>query len=267
MRLRRVFVLAAWAGSLVGAGAVLLAAGRGPLALPAHQSPAEWSSWVLTTDPAVVALALLRVGALAVTGYLALITVVGVAVRVAGAAHLAMAVDRVTIPVVRRLLGAWLGASLAIGPTVAVVVPALRSPVAAEPADRAGSEPGTTGTPPPVMRRLPATSGVPVMRRLPPARPTAGTPGPAATDPVATDPVGTPGAGPAATPSTWEVRAGESFWSIADAVLRRAWDREPSDAEVVPYWRRLIESNRRQLRDPANPDLVFAGQVFTLPPV
>ena len=59
---------------------------------------------------------------------------------------------------------------------------------------------------------------------------------------------------------------GECFWSIADQVLARAWDRAPSDGEIVPYWRTLIETNRAALADPANPDLVYPGQTFTVPP-
>jgi nucleoid-associated protein YgaU len=34
---------------------------------------------------------------------------------------------------------------------------------------------------------------------------------------------------------------------------------------VAPYWQRLVEANRPALADPANPDLVFPGQVFTVP--
>jgi len=39
----------------------------------------------------------------------------------------------------------------------------------------------------------------------------------------------------------------------------------PTDAEVEPYWRRLIDLNRSRLVDPGNPDLIFPTQVFDLP--
>ena len=52
---------------------------------------------------------------------------------------------------------------------------------------------------------------------------------------------------------------------MADQVLRRAWGRAPTDQEIVPYWNRLIAANRATLADPANPDLVYPGQTFTLP--
>ena len=54
---------------------------------------------------------------------------------------------------------------------------------------------------------------------------------------------------------------------MAEHVLRDALHREPTDAEVVPYWRELIAANRDRLRDRDNPDLVFPGQVFVLPAV
>ena len=41
----------------------------------------------------------------------------------------------------------------------------------------------------------------------------------------------------------------------------------PSDSEIVPYWRTLIDANQAALADPANPDLVYPGQTFTVPPL
>lgn len=75
---------------------------------------------------------------------------------------------------------------------------------------------------------------------------------------------------PAPAPTTpqvdeWVVAPGESFWSIAEDVLADALGREPSDGEIVPYWRGLIEANRDRLLSP-NPDLIRPGQVFLVPP-
>jgi len=39
----------------------------------------------------------------------------------------------------------------------------------------------------------------------------------------------------------------------------------PTDAEIVPYWRRLIEANRSELAHRDNPDLIFPAQVFVVP--
>ena len=68
-------------------------------------------------------------------------------------------------------------------------------------------------------------------------------------------------------PPTWTARPGDSFWRIAELVLTERWGRPPSDAEVDPYWRAVVAANTRHLADPANPDLIFPGQTFDLPPV
>lgn len=51
----------------------------------------------------------------------------------------------------------------------------------------------------------------------------------------------------------------------AEATLVQAWGRAPSDAEVAPYWRTMVEMNRAKLVDPGNPGLIYPGQVFVVP--
>jgi hypothetical protein len=80
------------------------------------------------------------------------------------------------------------------------------------------------------------------------------------TMPTTALPIG-PGAGP-----TWTVRPGDHLWRIAEQTLTAAWGRTPDNRDVDRYWRQLIATNRDRLRDPRNPDLVFVGQVFVLPP-
>jgi nucleoid-associated protein YgaU len=58
------------------------------------------------------------------------------------------------------------------------------------------------------------------------------------------------------------VAPGDSFWSLAEAHV--APGARPS--ALTAYWRRFVEANRSRLVDPANPDLLYAGQVLTLPP-
>jgi nucleoid-associated protein YgaU len=67
------------------------------------------------------------------------------------------------------------------------------------------------------------------------------------------------------TADRWTVKPGECFWTIAESVLHRAWGRPPSEAEIVPYWQRLIAANRSALAHPGDPDLIFPGQVFDVP--
>jgi nucleoid-associated protein YgaU len=71
-------------------------------------------------------------------------------------------------------------------------------------------------------------------------------------------------------PPPWPVEvhrvvSGESLWSIAQDALAHRWGREPTDAEVLPYWERVIEHNRAALADPDNPDLLFPGDEVRLP--
>lgn len=71
---------------------------------------------------------------------------------------------------------------------------------------------------------------------------------------------------PAPAAGTWAVEPGDSFWRIARVHLERTSGRAPATREVVPYWRALIDTNRDELVDPANPDLLLVGQTLTLPP-
>ncbi len=65
---------------------------------------------------------------------------------------------------------------------------------------------------------------------------------------------------------TTEVRPGDSFWSLAEEHLEDVWGRRNlTDAEIVPYWKTLIEANRAELTDPGNPDLLLPGQWLTVP--
>ena len=58
---------------------------------------------------------------------------------------------------------------------------------------------------------------------------------------------------------------GDSLWSIARGALVAAGESNPDDRMVTAYWRRLIERNRQTLVVPSNPDLIYAGQVVSLP--
>lgn len=63
------------------------------------------------------------------------------------------------------------------------------------------------------------------------------------------------------------VSAGESFWRIAEDALIGDLDRAPTDHEVAAYLERIVDHNRDRLADPENPDLIFPGQAFDLPPL
>ncbi|MDF1595707.1 MAG: LysM peptidoglycan-binding domain-containing protein, partial [Acidimicrobiia bacterium] len=63
------------------------------------------------------------------------------------------------------------------------------------------------------------------------------------------------------------VEVGDAFWSIAQTALADAWGRPPSTDEITHYWHELVDTNRDRLAPPYDPDLIYPGQVFALPPV
>jgi hypothetical protein len=78
--------------------------------------------------------------------------------------------------------------------------------------------------------------------------------------------------GETATPTptssgTWQVAPGDHLWSIASATLTAAWGYTPSVSDIGSYWWQVVTANRASLPNPADIDLLFAGDVVTLPPV
>jgi nucleoid-associated protein YgaU len=69
------------------------------------------------------------------------------------------------------------------------------------------------------------------------------------------------------TPIFHTVVSGESLWSIASAQLHAALGRPPGVTVLTQYWWQVVEINRPHLPDPANPDLLFPGDVVQLPPL
>ena len=234
--------VATWVTAVVLATVALHWAGTGALAGPPLTEPSRWAAWLEGRDPVLAAFGLLRLLALAGVWYIAGVTVLGALLRLAGAGSLVRLSDRITVAPVRRLLAGSMTLGLAASGVVAVAAPALRVPAAA--AQTSTSTTSTTATSAP-----PATV---TMHRLGPAEPRVEAPRPA------------PAVVPAAS-DRWTVKPGECFWSIADEVLTARLGRVATDAEIVPYWRRLIEANRHQLAQPDNPDLIYPAQVFVIP--
>lgn len=230
----------AWIALLVGVIVGFTALGRGLLAGP-PLNPAGWAAWAAGRAPELALFALLRLAVLGMAWYLLAVTAVGVLARLTRLRSLVSAADVVTLPAVRRLLHATLGATLAAGSLVGSGAAALAAPAAAPAVE--------------VMTPLPSQpSLVPVIQ------------------PATPSPPGAPWVGQQAEPSPppaareWRVEPGQSFWSMAEQVLTQAWDRAPTDDEIEPYWRSLVEHNRDALADADNPDLIYPDQVFTVPP-
>lgn len=247
-RLARFAALLGWMALLAGVLLGALALDRGALAGPALTEPGTWGEWLAAREPADASMAVLRLVLVAIAAYLLVTTAAAVVLRVGDAGRLVSVADVITLPFVRGVVTAGLGIGFA-GASVAAVGAggaASRVPTAAEVALVAESSV-------PVLERVDAP---PVLRELPPL------PAPA---PVPVVPVAPPATVAQPTGATWTVGAGDHLWSIAERVLASAWGRSPADHEVAPFWRDLVERNRDGLADPANPDLLFPGQVLSLP--
>lgn len=152
-------------------------------------------------------------------------------------------------------------------PVVMLLLPDKPAPVA----------PPTTAVAPPTMALDEASSTEPsgttassVQGQAPDQSPGAGPPEQATTYPAQPSELG-PTPAPAdishGESDSWVIEPGDHLWHVAESVLTDGLVRTPSDADIAAYWTVLIEANRSMLVDPSNPDLVFAGQVVTLPPL
>lgn len=263
------WVLAAAAGLIA-----LLRLGGGGLGPPPLLHPSRLTHWAENRDAATMAFALLRLVAIVAAGYLLAATLLGLLARATRIPALVAATDMATLPLVRRLLAALVGAGLTA--TIGVNSLALHGtgpgPSPARVETRAGPGDGS-----PAHRRSDPISRTPaepshgqssrrsvVITRLPDEAPP--TPGdgtatmevtgpPSRVDPVPATP----------TPAAWTVGPGDNFWLAAESTLARAWDRPPTESETTDYWRSLVEHNRNRLAVPENADLIYPGQVFERP--
>lgn len=297
---RRTLPLLAWVAALVAGVALFHALGRGQLAPPPLTDPGAWGPWLEAREPTVAAVAVLRLVVLALAWYLVGTTTVGIVARLLRAARLVRVADALTVPAVRRLLRGALGVGLATAmvgaatapvpkqapaPTLAVSTPSHVAPGDEGPVLRAADEGPTlraaAGEGPtlraavdagPTLRavaeeagEVPAVSHAGASTDEPRLRRSErdileAVPGLRQVDTGASD-------DPAPEDGHHRVRSGESLWSIAQDTLAEAWEREPTDAEVLAYWHRLIDDNRAMLPDPDNPDLIFPGDRLHLPSV
>jgi len=187
------------------------------------------ASWPGAGDPATATMAVVQVVAGVLAAYLAIAAVV------------AIRLPRLAPVFVQRLVAAAVGGSLVLAPmTTAGAAPQpvptpSDAPVLHKIADDASTTTTTTTTGPPASgREDPALD-----REIPPRT-------------------------PAAAAGEVVVAPGDHLWGIAARTLTSRLGRPPTDAEIAPYWSRLIETNRDRLAT-GDPDLIFAGQVFRLP--
>ncbi len=213
--------------------------GTDGLSSPPVHDLGELGQWMTDRDPTTAMFALLRLVGICAGWYLvgatALQAVAG-RVRVRGLAALA---DALSMPAVRHLASGLLGLSLSVGASGTTV-------------------PDGPGPPGAALQRVADPAETATLRRLPDADVITTIPDDDERTAVMTrlgdDPPG------ATSPDVWTVECGDHPWSIAEDTLAEAWGRPPSDAEIAPYWRQLLELNALP-----DPDLVFPAQQLQLP--
>ena len=244
--------------------------GRGALSTPPVDSWTEFQQWLGERSTAEAAIAALRATAMVAACYLGVVTAVSIAAKVASFDEL----DRVARSLVPRSLRPLIG--LAVGAGVATAAASVTVP-----RDSAPTRIATVTLEAPTD----ATATMYFVTEPVPPTPIATTLAPSTSPPTTLTPLAlvTPANMPAAPapapPSvilpaptvagshTWTIAPGEHLWAVATETLADSWHRVPTDAEVAPYWRELIETNRSRLIDARNPDYVLPGQTFVLPDV
>lgn len=251
-RARRAALVLAWLAGLGAAIWGLGALGHGDLAPPPLRSADALSTWFDQRDTPTAAFAVLRLLAVAAAWYLLAVTVAGLAVRAVRIPRLVALTDLATITPVRRFISGVAGLGLTASAATVAFSPMWTGGDQAVEAT-AGDEDAAAGASGNLtMVRLPDGSTM-TMERLPDG--TLVGPG-TATMHLMDDTQAT----------RWTIAPGDHLWGVAETTLERAWARPPTDPETTPYWQAVIELNRGRLADPANPDLVYPGQIFDLPP-
>lgn len=212
----------------------------------------SWLSAAPSEDAVAAAVLLVAL----VIAYWLLISTVGYACAIAsGRPRLTRAVQLVTVPAIRRLTGRALAISIAVASVTGSFSPAI--------ADGTDPTVAVVEVGPDGQLRPPGTAPEEKSPVLPPHLDRA----PLGADPrivevpsVADQPAG-------AVAHTVTVRRGDHMWSLAEQHLGRVLGRtDLGDHEVARYWVAVIDANRSTIRS-GNPDLIYPGEVLTLPPV
>lgn len=247
--------LLAWLAFLLALVMVMTSVDRGALAGPSLSEPSSWWPWLSHGDSAAHVVAVLRLTVVGWCGYLAFVAAAQLVGSFRGMGLVRSVAEHMTSATARRILQGTLAVALAAPspagattpsrpPVMVLVTPTTTelssatttSPSAATSSSTSTTAPPTTATPSP-----PDSQSPPPPEPLPPATPTAG--------------------------HSWTVEPGDHLWSISERALATSSGRDVSDIEIAPYWRDVIEANMSLLVDPDNPDLLYPGQVLTLPPL
>lgn len=67
-------------------------------------------------------------------------------------------------------------------------------------------------------------------------------------------------------PTEVVVQSGDHMWSLAEQRLNLILGREASDAEIAPYWLKVVGMNLSTIRS-GDPDLIYPGEILSLPTI
>lgn len=232
-RLRRVVFVGALLGAEIAAVWVLHQLGRVEgFALPRHAT----GHWLLHAQTEDLVAVTARLAGLALAWWLLVATALSLARRIVPGWRSLRALDWVTPIALRR----------AVDRAVAVGLGASLGLTGIHPAGATGrqSHQAAPRVDVPVVRSARSA------RSAPPAPPA-----PRPPDPRPVQPTALPGE------TVVVVRAGDNLWVIAQRALGSA-----TNAEIAPYWRRVIAANTAKLRS-HDPDLIFPGERVVLPPL
>lgn len=225
-------------------------------------------SWLSTSEPTVVLLALARLSGLVIGYWLLTSTALYAAAHLCGWDSLAGVLRWVTLPVVRRVVHGVTAVSLTsasiVGPAAVSIAPAMAQGTDeitdgetedgetgdSIDDDESGGD-GSDGAPGPV-----DAAGWPDLD--------------VADDFWVPESVNQPTVADddddESEPGTHTVVEGDNLWVIAENHLRDVAGRDVTEDEICEYWVRLIAANEGSLRS-GDPDLIYPSEILTLPPV
>ncbi|MCC7078869.1 MAG: LysM peptidoglycan-binding domain-containing protein [Acidimicrobiia bacterium] len=298
---RPLFMFTGWLAFLGAILAVALWAGR----FPALQ--VEWGSlelWLATAAPGDIAAAILRQAVIVCAGFQLLMSFLYLAAKLSRVPAAIRAVEWATLPITRRLVHRVVAVSMAasmvgpVGTRVGSISTVRASSVVADRPPIGVIIDEETDSEVPSPNDSPAED-LPVVPEVPPiTAPASETPptdaasefeepdqreevsageaselDPDPVSPITSTPETDENAGPGsadaagtAGATTYVVVRGDNLWTIAATHLASHGGADPSTSSVARYWRAVIDANLAGLRS-GNPNLIYPGEVLTLPPV